>query len=576
MGEQSEDLPEECWELIFKLIEHRHFASLSLVCKRFLSLTNRLVVRLLISDSTLLLLPQLLRRFPRLRIIDLSEFHGDVDALLSLIAKSGLDLQSLCVSNQKRLPINGLRVLGSKMTNLRCLNCSKNGTLQDNDLGLIAQSFPYLEELDISYPEHGYGYSSNGLPDWSRSSRPISDTGIYSLSEKLKGLRKINLSGNYFITDKSLDYLSMNCALLSEFFVHHCDFITPNGIALVLRRCANLNSLSISGIGLSFVNLSFKEPFLCTKALCAVDFSDLIISDKLLYSMAEACLPLNKLILSHCRNFTFNGILALLCKHQSLQYLDLEAAIFLTDEYMCELSKFLGSITFLNLSMCNGVTNSTFSNLTMNCPLLNEVKMVGTSLGAKDFTTGFVANPRVKSLSLAQNSSLCNDTIKRVAFICPNLSLLDLSNCVNITEEGVLEVLKRCSQIRYLGINQCCGIKNLSIDFELSNLEVLCARGLDIDDDGLATIGNRCQRLLQLELVDCFNVTAKGVKEVVQKCRLLREISLKWCNNVNVDVVAWMVFSRPSLRRIVPPQGFVPTESQRNLFLRHGCLVCEG
>ncbi|KAF3450939.1 hypothetical protein FNV43_RR07028 [Rhamnella rubrinervis] len=545
MGEQCEVLPDECWELIFKLVEHHRFASLSLVCKRFLSLTNRLVVRLLISDSTLVLLPQLFRRFPRLRTIDLSEFHGDVDALLSLIAKSGLDLQSLCVSNQKSLPIDGLRVLGSKMKNLRCLNCSKNGTLQDRDLGLIAQLFPHLEELDISYPEHGYGYSSNGLPDWSSSSRPISDAGIYSLSEKLKGLRKINLSGNYFITDKSLDYLSMNCVLLSEFFIHYCGFITQNGIALVLRRCANLNSLSISGIGLPFVNL-------------------------------KACLPLNKLILAHCRNFTFNGISALLCKHQSLQYLDLEAANFLTDECMCELSKFLRSLTYLNLSMCNGVTNSSFFNLTINCPFLNEVKMVGTSLGAKDFTTGLVANSRVKSLNLAQNSSLCNDTIKRVAFICPNLSLLDVSNCVNITEEGVLKVLQRCSQIRYLGINHCSGIKTLSIDFELSKLEELCVRGLNIDDNGLATIGNRCQRLLQLDLAECFNVTAKGVKEVVRKCGLLREISLKWCNNVNVDVVAWMVFSRPSLRRIVPPPGFIPTESRRNLFLRHGCLICEG
>jgi F-box/leucine-rich repeat protein 2/20 len=35
---------------------------------------------------------------------------------------------------------------------------------------------------------------------------------------------------------------------------------------------------------------------------------------------------------------------------------------------------------------------------------------------------------------------------------------------------------------------------------------------------------------------------------------------------VTVEIVAWMVFSRPSLRKIIrPPCGFVPTESQRNL-----------
>lgn len=577
MGEKSEDLPEECWELVFKLVERRCLASLSLVCKRFLSLANRLVVRLVVYDSTLPLLPRLFRRFPSLRVIDLSEFRGDVDAPLSLIAESGSDLQSLSVSNKNTLPINGLRVVATKMTNLTRLNCSKVGTLRDDDLGLIAELFPFLQELDISYPEHGYSYSSNGLPNWSSNSRPITDSGIYMLAVKLEGLRKINLSGNYCITDKSLDFLSMNCALLVELLTCHCDFITQNGIALVLRRCANLNSLSVSGNGFSMVDSRFKESFLCARALSAVDFSDMFISDELLHSMAEACLPLNKLILSHCRNFTFEGILSVLCKHQSLQHLDLEAAYFLTDECMCELSKYLRCITYVNLSMCNGLTNSTFFNLTRNCPSLSELKMVGTSLGAKDFNPGFVVKPRIRTLNLARNSSLCNDTIKKVASICPNLSLLDLSNCVNITGEGVVEVLKRCSQIRYLGINQCSGIKTFPVDLELSNLEVLCARGLDIDDDGLATIGNRCQRLLQLDLTDCLNVTAKGVKEVVRKCRVLREISLKRCNKVNVDVVAWMVFPRPSsLRKIVPPRGLIPTESQRNLYLRHGCLVCEG
>ncbi|XP_015872002.2 uncharacterized protein LOC107409080 [Ziziphus jujuba] len=576
MGEQTLDLPEECWEMIFNLIEHYHFVSLSLVCRRFLAITNRLLSRLVVSDPTLLLLPQLLRRFPRLRIIDLAGFRGDVDALLSQIAKSGLDLEALGVSNQKTLPVDGLRVVGSKMRNLRYLNCSKIGFLQDNDLGLIAESFPFLEELDISYPEHTLSYSSIGLLDSCVSARPITDSGILSLAVKLKGLKKINLSGNHFITDKSLGILSRNCLLLSEILLHNCDFVTQNGILLVIRGCANLNSLSFSGIWSSFVDSRFKDSFVCTKSLCAVDFSDSVISDELLYSIAEACLPLNKLVLSHCQNYTFSGISSLLCKHQSLQYLDLELANFLTDEYMLELSKFLQRITYLNLSLCHQLTNSTFFNLTRNCPLLNEFKMVGTNLGAEDFTTSFVVNPRVKSLNLARNSSLDNDTISMFASSCPNLKFLDLSCCFNITEEGISEVLKRCSEIRYLRIEHCSGIKTLVIDYELSSLEVLCAWESGIDDDGLAMIGNRCCRLLQLDLTGCSNVTVKGVKEVVQNCRVLREINLKWCNNVDVDIIAWMVFSRPSLKRIVPPRGFVPSESQRNLFLRHGCLVCDG
>jgi len=43
---------------------------------------------------------------------------------------------------------------------------------------------------------------------------------------------------------------------------------------------------------------------------------------------------------------------------------------------------------------------------------------------------------------------------------------------------------------------------------------------------------------------------------VVENCKELREINLKGCNKVNANVVDSMVFSRPSLRKIVTPPGF--------------------
>jgi F-box/leucine-rich repeat protein 2/20 len=89
-------------------------------------------------------------------------------------------------------------------------------------------------------------------------------------------------------------------------------------------------------------------------------------------------------------------------------------------------------------------------------------------------------------------------------------------------------------------------------------------------------IAKRCHGLLQLDLEGCLNVTIKGVNEVVQSCMRLREINLKLCDNVKVDIIPRMVFSRPSLRKIIPPCRFIPTDKQNKFFLRHGCLVCKG
>lgn len=102
------------------------------------------------------------------------------------------------------------------------------------------------------------------------------------------------------------------------------------------------------------------------------------------------------------------------------------------------------------------------------------------------------------------------------------------------------------------------------------------AEGLAINDEALASIGKRCGRLSRLNLEGCLNVTARGVEGVIVNCKALKEMNLRWCNNVSVDIVAWMVLSRPSLRKITLPCGSVPTANQRNFFLRHGCLVCQG
>jgi F-box/leucine-rich repeat protein 2/20 len=156
------------------------------------------------------------------------------------------------------------------------------------------------------------------------------------------------------------------------------------------------------------------------------------------------------------------------------------------------------------------------------------------------------------------------------------LQELKISHCPTITEEGIREVLRSCGEIRHLEMNHCSGIKCLDIDFELPKLEVVQAEGPVLDDEALMMIAKRCHGLLQLDLEGCLNVTIKGVNGVVQSCMRLREINLKWCDNVKVDIIPRMVFSRPSLRKIIPPCRFIPTDKQNKFFLRHGCLVCKG
>jgi F-box and leucine-rich repeat protein 2/20 len=92
-------------------------------------------------------------------------------------------------------------------------------------------------------------------------------------------------------------------------------------------------------------------------------------------------------------------------------------------------------------------------------------------------------------------------------------------------------------------------------------------------DEALHVISKSCCGILQLLLQNCKGITKKGVKHVVKNCTQLREINLSDCDKVHHNVVASMVFSRPSLRKIVAPLCYLSGDKKRELFLRHGCIV---
>lgn len=65
----------------------------------------------------------------------------------------------------------------------------------------------------------------------------------------------------------------------------------------------------------------------------------------------------------------------------------------------------------------------------------------------------------------------------------------------------------------------------LEMNFEVSKLEVLNLSRSVTDDEALYAISKSCRGLLQLDLESGYDVTEKIVRQVVEKCRKLREIN---------------------------------------------------
>ncbi|KAG5545043.1 hypothetical protein RHGRI_017494 [Rhododendron griersonianum] len=457
-NKSCKDLPDEVWELILNKLHQRHHSLLespSLSCKRFLSITNALRTRLSIVDPTTIPLSTLFNRFPNLNSVHLRFFSaGDLGRVIADIATSGLNLRTLNFTGTDSLPLESCRLLGSRMKNIRVLICLALRTLRDIELVVIADSMPCLEDLDISFPENDFG-SDPELQGRSLGEVGVTDSGIEVVSSKLKCLQKIFMSGNEFLTDKSLIALSTNCVHLKEISVLGCHLLTLFGIGFVLRNSTNLSLLSVGEIDFGRLD-DFSIRW--ARNLSTLNIYNSGVSDECLHLLANAGIPLKKFTLSHFVRscFTFSGISSLLNKYRSLKGLSLVRIDFLTDEKMSGLSQCLSALVTISLDRCDNLTESTFFMLAKNCPLLVNIRMQGTNLGGGgEKTTDIVKNPRIKSLNLENNRNLSDECLAKLASVCPSLEFLVVSSCKGITEKGIADFLKSGSKLRSLRIDEC-------------------------------------------------------------------------------------------------------------------------
>jgi F-box and leucine-rich repeat protein 2/20 len=107
---------------------------------------------------------------------------------------------------------------------------------------------------------------------------------------------------------------------------------------------------------------------------------------------------------------------------------------------------------------------------------------------------------------LANNSRLNDESIIMFASIFPNLQLLDLKSCKNISK-GIGQVLKSCCKIRNLNLGYCSTVKLLEMNFRVPRLEVLNFSYTKVNDEILYVTSKNCRGLLHLLLKNSYDVT---------------------------------------------------------------------
>eukprot|EP00252_Welwitschia_mirabilis_P012167 TRINITY_DN2705_c0_g1_i1.p1 TRINITY_DN2705_c0_g1~~TRINITY_DN2705_c0_g1_i1.p1 ORF type:complete len:598 (+),score=61.53 TRINITY_DN2705_c0_g1_i1:714-2507(+) len=574
LPEKSVELPEECWEIILKNIrDTNHWQSVCLVCKQFLHISNRLRPSMKISKSCGIPggLPRILGRFTGLQEINLQSFDGKLERLILDIARSGLHLKALCLKGQGALPLSSFAELGKSCgKTLRSLNCSRFHFLQDEDILAIAKTFPFLEELDISSPQ--LRLSPHQASTVTVNPGTITDEGIRAMARRLSNLKIINISGNYLLSDSSMFSLSSCCKDLKEITVFGCPLISDWGLQILATHRVKLSSLAVNGLRISSFGV---QTFLSSaKTLQYLDLSLLTISDELLMCMRDLNLPLRSLVLAKCKGISIYGLRALDRAFPLLTHLNLEGAHCLTDETMEILAQSSQNIKSLCLNFCSLLTDSTFFSLLRHCRMLEELEMESTALGWGSCRMNpALVSCKLSSLRIAWNKAVRNVTLRLIASLCPRLVLLDVSHCFLVTDSGLKVISKGCPEMKRLILRGCRKVVGAGIEMGLNKVEYLQAEGSGFTDSGLWNVARLCKNLVGLDLQGCLKITDLGLRRVMEECKQVKEVNVRECESVNMDALAWMVFSCPSLRRLVPPSSCV-SSAHRALLLRHGCRIC--
>eukprot|EP01135_Chromosphaera_perkinsii_P002721 Nk52_evm89s226 gene=Nk52_evmTU89s226 len=188
------------------------------------------------------------------------------------------------------------------------------------------------------------------------------------------------------------------------------------------------------------------------------------------------------------------------------------------------------------------------------------------------------------------SSNVTDSVLYGIKRHCRNVCFLDLSECVCITDKGLIELATTCSLIETLNLRNCSeltidGLKaafmalpnlswlSLSRMFQLNeenigevvgnycpNLEYLNSCRIDLSDSSILAISKGCSKLKGVHLSYNDRITHVGVLHLLAYCPQIEHLALRCCHLIT-DVAVQYLGRHSATGTAVTTYGFV--------FLKH-------
>ncbi|KAL9543806.1 hypothetical protein MBANPS3_007934 [Mucor bainieri] len=117
----------------------------------------------------------------------------------------------------------------------------------------------------------------------------------------------------------------------------------------------------------------------------------------------------------------------------------------------------------------------------------------------------------------------------------PDLELLNLDLCSQLTNKALIQITKPLHDLRVLSVDQCELIGDESVEALVNScpyIQELYLGSTHITDNALNLIATKFILLTHLHLPGCEYISEMGVDKVTSECKTLRYIDLQDCYNV--------------------------------------------
>ncbi|XP_040199413.1 dynein regulatory complex subunit 6 [Rana temporaria] len=324
----------------------------------------------------------------------------------------------------------------------------------------------------------------------------------------------------------SIDFSSVRHRIKDRFVVNILRKCRPYVIRLNLRRCSSLLWSTFKGIGecknLQDLNLSecpnlndeaMKVIIEGCPALLYLNLSHTEITNSTLRVMSRYLLNLQYLSLAYSRKFTDKGLQYLSSGKgcHKVIYLDLSGCTQISIDGFRYIAAGCGSLQHLKINDMFTLTDSCLVTLLEKCHNIGSVSLLGSPHLSDAAFKVLAHGKKLVKIRIEGNNRITDASIKAISRSCPSLNHIYLADCQKITDIS-LKAISSLKNVTVLNLADC----------------------IRVSDTGVRQVleGPSGIKIKELNLTNCLRVSDLSLLRIAQKCHNLNFLSLRYCENV--------------------------------------------